>query len=58
MNIGENFENHRGKKENLRDILLKSSCILAAIDPRPMYTVPNFRLCSGPSSGLSHMQIN
>ena len=48
MNIDENFKNNvkivMEKKENLRDLLVKSSHILAAMYPRPMNMVPNFSL--------------
>ena len=58
INIGENFESNvkiiEKKKENFRDILIKSSHILATINPRPMNMVPNFSLGTGLSSYLSH----
>ena len=50
-------ENHKGKKENLHDLLIKSSHISAAICPRLMNRVPNLSLDSGLSPGVSHMQI-
>ena len=61
MNVDENFENNlkklKGKKENLHDLRIKSSHILAAICPRPMNRVPNLSLGSGLSPGMSHLQI-
>ena len=41
-----------GKKFFFRDILIKSSHILPAIDPRPMNMVPNFSLGTCLSSYL------
>ena len=60
MHIDENFKNEvkiKGKKGNLRDLLIKSRHILATMYPRPMNMVTNLSLGSGLSSGVSHMQI-
>ena len=50
INTGENLKSNvksLGKKENLRDLLIKLSHILAAIDPRPIIMVSNFSLGTG-----------
>ena len=44
-------------KENLRELLIKSSHTLTAMYTRPINMLPNLSLDSDLSSGVSHMQI-